>query len=502
MKINEKSWIIILGFICFVYILLRFWHLADACLWFDEIFSVHAAEHDWQSLFWFAAQDLIHPPLFYVLLKFWILIAGESLFWLRFFPVLLSIIALIPFYLLCRQLKLSNPTIALALTFLAVNGSLVKYSQEVRMYSLLLCLSLFSMWLFARFLNVGKGIWVLTVLNILLVYTHYFGWLIILSEVFALLFLQRLKIRQILIMVGITLLSFAPWFVAVFQAARSGANVSQNLGWASKPNLEALFQFLFDLLEPFYYQQSNIDAASIYLITIPLLLIIITAFAVYFTDWKSATEKEKNAFYFLIVFIVTPGLVAFTASWIFPVSVWGTRHLIIVFAPLAILMAKFLSKIHIPVLRSILTLLIFLLFGIAFWLHLQRGTTTFIWCAWGKLVADLPKTEPTKIYVFEDDIAYQTWFALRDNGKNFQIIKVNDIPGLAEDKAYFLPRGFDVVKQAADFEGERFYIAFRDKKFDNLKPPLRTLIDKGYKIGQPKVFEAQGLEAFLVEVGK
>lgn len=502
MKQSEKSWQLILAAICLGYILLRFWHLTDSCLWFDEIFSVHAAEHDWQHLFWFAAQDLIHPPLFYLLLKLWISVSSESLFWLRCFPVLFSIIALIPFYLLCRQLKLTYPIIALALTFLTVSGSLIKYAQEVRMYSLLLCLSLFSMWLLARFLNVGKGIWILTIINILLVYTHYFGWLLILSEVFAVLILQRLKIRQIIIMCGLTAISFAPWAFAVFQAARSGSDVSQNLGWANKPNISMLFQFLFDLLEPFYYQQSNIDAGSIYVLTVPLLLIILVAFVFYFTNWKDETDKEKNAFYFLLIFIVTPILPAFIASWILPFSIWGTRHLIIVFAPLAILLAKVLSKVQVSALRKTLTALIFLLFGVAFWLHIERGTTAFIWCAWGNLVADLPKKEPAKIYVFEDDIAYQTWFALRGNEENFQIIKVNGIAGLAEDKAYFLPRGFAAVKQATDFEGERFYIAFRDIKFDDQKPPLQTLISKGYKIGEPKVFEAQGLKTFLVFVAK
>ena len=141
-----------------------------------------------------------------------------------------------------------------------------------------------------------------------------------------------------------------------------------------------------------------------------------------------------------------------------------------------------------------------MLFGTAFWLHIQRGATVFIWCAWENLVSDLPKNEVAKIYVFEDDVAYQTWFALRESGTNFQIIKVNDIPGLAEDKAYFLPRGFDAIQtsDASGFDGERFWVAFRAKNFDNQKPPLRTLLEKGYKIGEPKVFEAQGLKAFLV----
>jgi uncharacterized membrane protein len=39
----------------------------------------------------------------------------------------------------------------LAAIFLEVSGLLIKYSQEARIYSFLLCLALFSMWLFVRF---------------------------------------------------------------------------------------------------------------------------------------------------------------------------------------------------------------------------------------------------------------------------------------------------------------------------------------------------------------
>ncbi len=507
MKLSEKHWFIIIGSICAVYVLLRFWHLTNSCLWFDEIFSVHAAEHSFQSLFWFVAQDLIHPPLFYVLLKFWVLTGGENLLWLRSFPVLFSIIALIPFFFLCRQLKLTFPTIALALTFLTVSGSLIKYAQEVRMYSLLLCLSLFSMWLFVRFLNVGKGIWILTLINILLVYTHYFGWFVVLSEVLLILYLQRIKIEQILIMFGITLLSFAPWIFAVWRASQINANFAQNLGWASKPDFTTLLQFLFNLFEPFYYQSSSVDASSIYLVTVPLILILITAFVFYFVDWKAEKNKEKSAIYFLSAFILIPILLAFTASWMLSFSIWGTRHLIIIFAPLAILSAKILNKLKKQQLKSAFLAAIFLLFGIAFLLQTRRETPQFIWCAWENLAQELPQTEknePTKIYVFEDLVAYHLWFALHNSGENYQIIKVNNVEGLSEDKAYFLPRGFDEVQtlEGNNFGGDNFWIAFRDKDWNKLKPPLKNLIAKDYKIGEPQVFEAQGLKAFLVKAKK
>src|SRR5436190_16136275 len=172
-------------FILTVYIAARLWNLTASCLWFDEIFSVHAAEHSWDSILNFVSLDLIHPPLFYILLKLWISAGGEGLLWLRTFPVLFSIIAIVPFICLCRDLRLNNWTTILAFFFIAVNGSLIKYSQELRMYSMLLCLSLFSMWLFVRYFKSGKGMVALTIINILLVYTHYFGWLTVFSELVA-----------------------------------------------------------------------------------------------------------------------------------------------------------------------------------------------------------------------------------------------------------------------------------------------------------------------------
>src|SRR5687768_4957234 len=96
MKLSDKIWLIILVLVCLAFVVLRLWNLTALCLWFDEIFTVHAAEMNLADLVGFVARDLIHPPLSYILLKFWIQAGGESLFWLRFFPVFFSILSLVP----------------------------------------------------------------------------------------------------------------------------------------------------------------------------------------------------------------------------------------------------------------------------------------------------------------------------------------------------------------------------------------------------------------------
>jgi uncharacterized membrane protein len=491
--------LILIGFILF-----RLWTLTDACLFFDEIFSLHAAGQTWGGMLWFVAQDLIHPPLFYILLKIWTSIGGESLFWVRLFPFIFSLAAVVPFYFLCRQLKLDDWATTLALFFFAVNGCLIKYAQEVRMYSVLLCLGLFSIWLFIRFLNENKGLNWLILVNILLIHTHYFGRLIVLAQLVAVLILQREKLKQILLMFGISALSFLPWAWQTWQAAQINADFQQNLGWAEKPGAATLFHFLNDLFEPFYFQQTNIERAETQLVTIPLILIFVVTGVLFLKNWKTQTEKRE--FILLLIFLKLPILLAFVASWVLPVSIWGTRHLIFAFPLLMILQAIFLSKINLSRLKITLISVTMFFIGFGFLVQILLGSQKPLWCAWEDLAKDFEQNksiEKTKIYVFEDLIAYHVWWTLKDK-QNSQVIVVKGIEGLREDKAYFLPRGFDGIKTTDEngLEGERFWIVFRDTKFSELYPPLRNLKAKGYQIGEPKIFVAQRIQTFLVEIRK
>ncbi|MBS1796470.1 MAG: glycosyltransferase family 39 protein [Acidobacteria bacterium] len=504
MNLKEKLGTATLAVAAAVFVALRFRHLADSCLWFDEIFGVHAAGMSFVEALRFVAQDLIHPPLFYLLLKGWIALGGEGLFWLRFFSVFFMTLAVVPFVLLGRELKLSDWTIGLALFLFAVNGSLVKYAQEVRMYGPFLFFAVCSMWLFARFLNLGKNIWILTLVNLLLIYTHYFGWLLVGAEVAAILILQRIKIRQILIMFGILLAGFAPWAFAVFEAARANAGLGQNIGWIGRPDLRALGEFLLDLVEPFYYQQSTAEPASLYLLTVPLAVAAAGALAVYLAGWKRLDEAERKNLVLLTVLIALPIAAAFGLSWVLPYSIWGTRHLLFVFVPCALLAATALTRIRIGPLAAALTALVLIFCAIEFLAVAGRPAEPPIWCAWEALAAKVDRTKPSRIYVFEDLVAYDLWFALRDAGPRIEVVRIDGIDEIPEDKSYFLPRGFDGVRRADvdAMTGDRFFVVYRDAVFNEKHPPLRQLVAKGYHIGEPVAYETPGLNAFLVEVTK
>ena len=454
-----------LATLCVLYVALRVWRLDATCLWFDEIFSVHAAEQDWGALFTFVARDLIHPPLFYLVLKLWIHLGGDSVFWLRMLPVLFSISAIVPFVHFCRELKLREPVIYFALFLLAVNGALIKYTQTLRMYSMLMFLALLSMWLFARYFRRGKSFVWLVIANVLLIYTHYFGWLVIGTEIVAILWFQRIKWRRVVVMTAIAFAAFAPWLIATYEATRQGSDLAQNIAWQTRPAIRELFSFALDLVEPFYFQPSNAQPVSIYLISVPLLLIFIAGLIVYFVDWKS--EEEKESVKLLLLFVLIPFVVAFVASWALPHSVWGTRHLIIILPPLLALAAHALLSLRIELARYIAVAVVIVVSGVAFVLNARREPPRHVWCAWNDVAAEIKETdaEPKTIYAFENLVAYHLWFALR-NESNVQVNVIKGLDVQTDDETYFLPRGFDAVSTTdlGDVTKETIWLAFRTQK--------------------------------------
>jgi uncharacterized membrane protein len=493
---------IIVGAICAIYIAARLWRLDASCLWFDEIFSVHAAEHDWGSLFSFVAQDLIHPPLFYLVLKFWIAIGGESVYWLRLLPVAFSVIAIFPFIRLCRELRMSDAVTLIALFLLAVNGSLIKYTQTLRMYSMLMFLSVLSLWLFARFFNRGKSFIWLVIANLLLVYTHYCGWLVVFTELFALMLFQRIKWRRAVVMTGVLAASFVPWLIAVLQAAQNGSSVAQNIAWQTRPALRELITFGIDIIEPFYFQASSAEPASIYVVSTPVLLLVLTMISLYVVEWQR--EEQKRSVLLLLIFAAFPFGSAFIASWLLPHSVWGTRHMIMILPPAMILIANAIWNFPVRVVSYIAVFLVVVLSAIGFVRHVQREVPQHVWCEWNRVAEEIRATDqPGKIYAFDELVSYHLWFALRDTDRfRIGVIKGIDVP--TDDAAYFLPRGFDGVDRLSidEVNDETMWLVFRNSTPGDNERIMSEFERRGYAVCNQYQVEAESTTAFWAQLRK
>jgi uncharacterized membrane protein len=514
-----RSSLLLFASVVALFVAARLWHLTASCLWFDEIFSVHAARHTWLDMMHFVAADIIHPPLFYALLKVWISVGGESLLWLRLFPALISIAAIIPFVLFCRELKITSGTVTLALLLMAVNGYLIKYAQELRMYSLLFFFSLGSLWLFLKFVNTEAGskkqLLALLAINLLLVYTHYAGWLLVGLEAITLLLWQRSRLRSFLLSAAILVLLYLPWLyevARVTKATEPGKGLGQNIGWVMRPHLLDVVQYFTELNKPFLFRQSSADALvdpwstclAVALIGFPLIVFSWLSF-------RSSTKTDSAQLETvrpLFLFAFAPVVVVFLLSWILPYSVWGTRHLIFTAGPYSGLAALAIRRLQPNWIRIILSLVLGCWFLLAGTIFFVRRPPEFIWCAWNQLAREMISLEgtsdgPVEIYAYEDLVAYHLWFPLSttDNAR-FKVTVVKGVPGIVEDPAYFLPRSFNdiAVQHSPALGGDHMWIAFRAKQWDEKSAPLNYLASSGYQIGRVLRAKAQGQDAFLVEL--
>ena len=527
------------GLVC-LYAAARLWHLTASCLWFDELFGVHAARHTWVEMWRFVAADLIHPPLFYALLKIWVASGGESLLWLRLFPALAAVAAVVPLLLLTRELRLGARARNVALLVAASNGYLIKYAQEVRMYGLLLLLTLTSLWLFARLLNASgraRGTFLaLAFVNLLLVYTHYYGWLVVACEVVFVAWKARHRLRALLVAAGGPALAYVPWVLAcVGASARGSGGLAQNIGWIERPRVRDLLQLFALFNEPFYFRQSSADPLyarggalfGLLFVGLPILVLLVGVARNLSARWSVDDEgrveecphapllgRTDGVVAFLLVFTLLPVLLAFAASYVLPQSVWGTRHLVVAYAPYALLAGLALERLRPLWLRSTALILLCGWLLTAGTLMLVRRDATPIWCAWEGLAVSAARDEgggstveggasgAAEVYAFEDLVAYHLWFAFergRTAGR-FRVVSIKGAPGLTEDPAYFLPRGFDGVAVANPdaLRGERFWLAFRDTNWDESHQPLKLINERGYRAERVYETAAQGQRAFLV----
>ncbi|MDX1687116.1 MAG: glycosyltransferase family 39 protein [Candidatus Promineifilaceae bacterium] len=138
---------------------LRFYRLDAQSFWNDEGNSARLSERSVSLIVEGTASD-VHPPLYYLLLRGWREMVGESEFGLRSLSAFAGVALAAAVYGLGRTLfrRGRSPAWAAALVA-AVHPALVYYSQEARMYELLALLAVLSTLLLLRLLPRLAGRW-------------------------------------------------------------------------------------------------------------------------------------------------------------------------------------------------------------------------------------------------------------------------------------------------------------------------------------------------------
>lgn len=115
---------------------LRVLLLGTKGMWLDETFSVWMASHPIPELLQWLVKIDQHPPLYYLLLHYWISFTGEAAYDVRLLSALFGTATIPLIYLIGRRISGTVVGLAAAL-ILAVSPFHIYFGQETRMYALL-----------------------------------------------------------------------------------------------------------------------------------------------------------------------------------------------------------------------------------------------------------------------------------------------------------------------------------------------------------------------------
>jgi hypothetical protein len=478
---GAQRWVL-LGVVT-VYVAMRVYRGAAICLDGDEIFSVGVASHSWAGLLHDVGRDSIHPPLFYFLLKIWIAIGNDSLFWVRLLPTVFSSLAIIPMVLLGREFHLRpiviNSTVGLA----ALHPYLIYYSQHVRMYSLLMLCALTSLWAFHAAIHSGRRfrLVALTVVNIVSVYAHYYGWLVIGLEVWYLIFWKRTYLKQMIVSSAVVLVAFTPWIYWAGKFILAKGGLASNLEWIEKPDAGALAWFFVDLAGfgdfPSIGRQAIAGLA---------LLVLVAGLAA----WLERARLHSGHFVyiarFLLYFVLGSVAVAFIASRLLPNSVWGHRHMVYLVFPILMLVAAAYYQLNARAVRITGGVLCAIWAGMVIHHHLKGDDkkTPFDLLVVQMLAQEADNPNQVPFYSVDKYLHYPVWFYL-------ETLKQRKITGFAapiraadRDKLAAEAARIEVKNHVdiADARGPHFWVAY-SSAWKEKSSPQAILTQRGCRVG-------------------
>ncbi|MCW5859893.1 MAG: glycosyltransferase family 39 protein [Caldilineales bacterium] len=211
---------------------LRLFRLQDANIWWDEGLAAWASRMPLAQMAAWTGAD-VHPPLYFALLHFWRLAAGESEFSLRFLSAAFGVLTVAALWRLGLAVDSRRPWLALAgATLLALSRFAIWWSQDARMYMLggLLCtLSLLLTLLLRRRFTARRALAWLLVTAAALWTLYLLAFLLIIEGLYWLFSLRsqpnarqrwRLLWRWAVLQAGVLAL-FLPWLLYALPRLRS-----------------------------------------------------------------------------------------------------------------------------------------------------------------------------------------------------------------------------------------------------------------------------------------
>lgn len=212
----------------------------------DEPFTVYWSQRPWVEIKGMLRAEN-NPPLHFLIIRWWSQLVPFEAAWLRVPSALFSALAVVPLHRLALRVTTPKAALTAALLFTLSNFH-YGLGHEVRAYALFALLAVTSVWIIVRRLHAAAVGWSallqLAIVNALMAYTHYFGWLMIGVQLLIVLAVPGLRGWRKAFPLGaaITAMLHVPMLAVL--TARAGQSITQGT-WLTHPLPEELYNMVW-----------------------------------------------------------------------------------------------------------------------------------------------------------------------------------------------------------------------------------------------------------------
>lgn len=336
---NKNIHSILLILILVLSFFLRVYKLGAKPIWYDEAVSISDAEKPLGLCF--SSVRINYKPVYFFLLNMWITVFGENAFNLRFFSLIWGIFSVLLIYELAKLMF--NSEVGLISAFLlGISIFHIFHCQQVRHFSLIIFLALVSVLYLLKFKKEDKmsNLFVLTIVNILIINTHPYGFCVITFELFAAFFLLQGGSFRRWFLSQMILSLFVIWWLFL----PNKAYIKEMIWWIQKPNLNSIVE----TFNTFSWggQRYGLDDVRIpppwlslaYPISFTYLILFLCGL------WIKRKDSGRNIILLLFLWIIITVGISFLLSVAAISSIYSIKHLIIALPPFYIIIARGVSK--------------------------------------------------------------------------------------------------------------------------------------------------------------
>ena len=275
-------------------------------IWFDESYSAYLIRGNFSDIWSLTAID-VHPPFYYFCLKIWSLIFGTSDIALRSMSVFFGALSIIFMFHLLKHwfgVKVSS----VATFFLSLSPMLIRYGQEMRMYTLVFLIVVLATYVLELALDTKKTRYFIlyAVLISLGMWTQYLTAIAWITHIIYYMTTRRGKIwdKKFLATYALAAALFVPWIPFFIKQTNS----VQGGFWIPELSLSTVVSYVSESL--IFKDAGNTSNWLVILLLAVFSAVIFAAVKIY----KNFKASEKHGFLFLLSLVALPPIILMLLS--------------------------------------------------------------------------------------------------------------------------------------------------------------------------------------------